>query len=274
MEDSNCQKNKYAEVLDWVILITSVVTFLYWFTGKGLFYSETGPVLSPFTSLSLGIMVITRLACRHLTTWSKPMSLALLGLVACGNFTSIGIQMVSPDLFLKTIPELVATSTMTSAGIILFCLYEMLVVLRKTPQTAFILDDILLHLALFPGGLSLLGHLLGVKAYMSSNLDPRVGISLIEMFLMASFAVTAVITNPNLFLWQFLKESTGNRIIFAILFINQYVAAFAFGLIFRSAKLPTTSVGIEFYIMLAGVLATLVFLISQAATRHPRPMLS
>lgn len=259
---------KASIVIDGLVLILSAVTFFYWFSGHGLFYSENSPVLSPFTSLSIAMMTLVRVAGRHLHTWSKPMSLALLGLVACGNLTSIWVHWISPELFLKTIPELVTTSPMTSVGLILFCCYEILFVLRETPKTAFILDDILLHLALFPGGLSLLGHWLGVSAYTSNPMDPRVGISPLEMVLMASFTVAALLSNPNLFLWTFLKKGLSNKFIFALFFINQYVAAFLFGFFFRSPQTPTDQVGLEFYIMLAGVLTTLLFLTQQAISHN------
>jgi hypothetical protein len=268
-KESDLLRHPLAEALDWLVLVASIVTFTWWFTGQGLLYRVDGPVLSPFTSLSLGLIVCCRLASRHLTTWSKPMSLALIGLVASGNLSSIMIHWMMPELFLKTMPTVVATSVMTSVGIILFCCYEMLVLLRRTPRSLWILDDILLHLALFPGGLSLLGHLLDVRVYTTSSVDPRAGISPLEMLLMAGFTVSAVLSNRHLFLWKFLGNSFSNKLIFAMLFINQYVAAFVFGIFFRSPKLSTDDVGLEFYIMLAGVLATLLFLFMHAFFMRP-----
>ena len=50
---------------------------------------------------------------------------------------------------------------MTSIGLVFFCAYDLVIVLRRTPESAFIMDDLLIHLALVPGGLSLLGYLLG-----------------------------------------------------------------------------------------------------------------
>lgn len=201
---------------------------------------------------------------RNVSTWGYPMTLALLGVVACGNFSSLWIALAMPDLFLKTMPSVVPTSAMTSIGIILLCFYSIVITVRKTPKTAFILDDILLHLALFPGGLSLLGHLLEVDAYMETQLDPRVGVSVLEIFLMGGYVLVAVLTNPDLFLWRFLKESFFNKLIFSIFFLNQYILPFAVGLFFRPNSLSAYEYGLEFYAMLAGVMATLMFLIFQA----------
>ena len=136
-------------------------------------------------------MALSRLASQRLSTWSTPMTLALLGIVSCGNLSSLWIQLASPELFLNTMPGVVPTSVMTSIGLVTFCFYEILIIVRKTPDTAFILDDILLHLALFPGGLSLLGHILNVQTYMGSNLDPRVGIGYMEMVFMGAYATAA-----------------------------------------------------------------------------------
>ena len=253
-----------SKYVDGAIILGGGFVFCYSFIGPGLFYSETKPVMSMFTVFSLVLMAISRLATKQLSTWSKPMTLALLGVVACGNFSSLWIQLASPELFLNTMPNIVPTSVMTSVGLITFCFYEILVAVRKTPSSAFILDDILLHFALFPGGLSLLGHVLGVQAYMGSGTDPRVGIGYLEMLFMGSYAVVAVISNPNLFLWKFLARSSFNRIIFALLFINQYVAPVLVGISFRSPGMSTMDYGIEYYVMLAGVLATLIFLVINA----------
>lgn len=264
------KKDIGVEVLDWFVLILSVVTLLYWISGKGLFYNAQGPNLSPLTSFSLVLMVIARLASRYISTWSHPMTLALLGLVSCGNMSSLLVHMTVPELFLQAAPGLVPTSIMTSLGLVLLCLYEILVELRPSPRTAFILDDVLLHLALFPGGLSLLGYLIGVEAYRSSSLDPRVGVSFVEIILMAAFTLSSVLSNPNLFLWAFLKKSKGNILVFSMLFINQYVVAFLFGFFLRSPALSSKEYGIEFYIMLAGVMTTLVFLAFSAYSYYHR----
>lgn len=253
---------------EWLILVGSLVTLLYWLTGKGLFYSDTQPVLSAFTSVSLLIMIIPRMANRYTDTWPPTISLALLGVVACGNATSLLIQLMTPELFFTAIPSAVPTSAITSTGIILVCAYEILIILRKTPKTAFILDDILLHLALFPGALSLLGHLSGVQVYRGSSIDPRVGVSILEMLLMGSFVFVAAVSNRDLFLWSFLSKKQINRMIFIILFANQYVFAFALAPFLRSPNLSTHQVGIEFYILLAGALATLLFLILNAASKN------
>ena len=258
--------DSFSELLDFLLLGFSCLTFVYWFSGKGLFYSADAAVLSPFTSFSLLLMTLTRVNRRYFPTWSTPMTLALLGVVACGNFSSLWIHWITPELFLRTMPGVVPTSVLTSVGLILFCCYEGLVSLRKTPQTAFILDDILLHLALFPGSLSLMGHVLGVPAYMGSEMDPRVGIGYPEMFLMGTFAVSAVCSNPDLFLWRFLNKSVFNRVVFLILFVNQYVAPFLVGFMFRNPELGPWKYGLEFFVMLAGVLAVLMFLTLHAIT--------
>ena len=255
---------KFAVWVDGGLILASLFTFSYWLTGQGLFYSESSPVMSPLTSFSLLLMASSRLAEKLIETWSKPMTLAILGMVSCGNLSSLWIQLLSPELFLNSMPNIVPTSAMTSLGIILFCFYEILVVIRKTPETAFIVDDILLHLALFPGGLSFLGHVLGVQAYMSSGLDPRVGIGYMEMVFMALYAIVAVVSNPNLFLWRFLANNKLNRMTFLIFFINQFVAPILVGFNFRHPDLPGSQLGIEFYVMVAGVLSTLIFLIIHA----------
>ena len=255
---------KTSNILDGILILLGAITFLYWFTGKGLFYSNSFPVMSPFTSLSLILMSWCRLAFHLWETWSKTLSLALLGVVSCGNFSSLVIQVLTPELFISTIPNIVPTSILTSIGLIVFCFYEILIMIRKTPRSVFIIDDILLHLALFPGGLSFLGHVLGVHVYMSSSVDPRVGVSYLEMGFMGTYAVAAIISNPNLFLWRFLKKSIFNRITFLLLFVNQYVAPIFVGWAFRRPETPSYQMGIEFYVMLAGVLATFVFLVLNA----------
>lgn len=260
MNFSRIKIGSISETLDVLLLGLSSLTFVFWFSGKGLFYSADAAVLSPFTSFSLLLMTLTRINRRYFSTWSTPMTLALLGVVACGNLSSIWIHWISPDLFLKTMPSVVPTSVLTSVGLILFCCYEGLISLRKTPQSAFILDDILLHLALFPGSLSLMGHVLGVPAYVGSEQDPRVGIGYPEMLLMGTYAVSAVCSNPDLFLWKFLRKSIFNRLVFLILFVNQYVAPFLVGFVFRNPSLGPWQYGLEFFVMLAGVLAVLIFL--------------
>ncbi|MGH1468782.1 MAG: hypothetical protein ACRBBP_07885 [Bdellovibrionales bacterium] len=258
---------EYSKLLDGAIFLFSGLAFGLWFLGVSVFSFDGMPELSIFTIFSLLLMSGSRLADKMLSTWSYPMTLALLGVVACGNLSSLWIQLTIPDLFLNTMPGVVPTSAMTSIGLILFCFYEILVVLRKTPQTAFILDDVLLHLALFPGGLSFLGHFLGVQAYMSSSVDPRAGIGVVEMLIMGVYATGAVISNPNLFLWKFLAKSKFNKVVFLTLFINQYLAPIAVGLAFRPEDWATDRYGLEFYVMLAGVLATLIFLVINAL-RH------
>jgi len=43
---------------------------------------------------------------------------------------------------------------MTALGLVLFCAYDLIIVLRQTPESAFIMDDLLMHLTLVPGGSS------------------------------------------------------------------------------------------------------------------------
>jgi hypothetical protein len=264
MASNKVKLDLFSNILGFLVIAIALIGFCYSFVGEGLFYNELTPVMSPFTYFSLLLMMTSKMAERHIETWSKLFTLALLGVVACGNFSSLWIQLTIPDLFFKSIPGVVPTSAMTSIGLIIFCFYDILVSIRKTPKSAFIIDDILLHLALFPGGLSLLGHILGVKAYMGAGIDPRMGIAPTEMFLMGSYALVAVATNPNLFLWDFLSKSLFNKLTFGLLFLNQYVAPIAVGLSFRDPEMSTYSFGIEFYVMLSGVLATLIFLVVNA----------
>lgn len=251
---------KISLYFDIALLIGSAITFFYWFTGEGLFYSGHKPVMSPFTSFSILLMAVTRVADKTLSTWSKPMTLALLSVVACGNFSSLTVQLLAPELFLTSMPNIVSTSVLTSIGLILFSFYDVLVAIRKTPDNAFMVDDILIHLALFPGGLSLLGHIIDVPTYISAGIDPRVGISPLEMLFMGGYAVTAVIGNKDLFLWKFLEKSSINRIVFSILFLNQYIAPAIVAMALRPPQTMNHKPGIEFFVMLAGVLSTLVFL--------------
>jgi hypothetical protein len=186
----------------------------------------------------------------------------MTGLVLGGNVSSIIMLAVMPPELWATLSGIVLTSTMTSIGLSLFCLHDLVITLRDTPQSAFILDDMLIHLALVPGGVSLLGYLLGNPTYMSVHADPRVGISLLEMMFMALYATSAVISNPRLFLWRFLSSSWTNRLVFAGLFANQFVAPVVVGLLLshRGSKGP----GVELFVMLAGVVTTLTFLFIQA----------
>ena len=147
-------------------------------------------------------------------------------------------------------------------GLVLFCAYDLIIVLRETPESAFIMDDLLIHLALVPGGLSLLGYLLGNPTYLSIHADPRVGISPLEMAFMGLYAVAAVVSNPRLFLWQFLAASWSNRLVFGLLFLNQFVAPLVVELSFSTTG--TRGPGIERFVLLAGVLTTMAFLLMQA----------
>ena len=245
-----------------LLLLGSFVTLIYWSTGKGMFYTEASPVLSPFTSASLLLMVGGRLAYKYLPAMPLPLYLAWLVLVIGGNLSSIILQASFPMLVADAFPGLVTTSMQTSFGLIAFCTYEVLILMRKTPKRAFILDDFLVHLALIPGGLSLIGHGLGNWYYISSMYDPKVGIGLLEMGFMACYAAITILSNTDLFLWHFLKQRRINVLIFTILFVNQYIAPIAVG--FISGRYRIYGLGIELFVFIAGVLTTMLFLGIQA----------
>lgn len=239
-----------------------------WLLGHPLLYSPVSPVLSPFTALSLLLMVVTRQLRLHVETWPMVLSLAMTGLVLGGNASSIVMLAATPPDIWATFPDLVLTSVMTSIGLVLFCAYDLVIELRDTPERAFILDDMLIHLALVPGGLSLLGYLLGNPTYLSIHADPRVGISPLEMIFMGLYAVAAVCSNPRLFLWQFLTAGVSNRIVFGLLFLNQFVAPLLVALFLTNPG--SQGPGVELFVMLAGVVATLSFLLVQArVARRP-----
>jgi hypothetical protein len=197
------------------------------------------------------------------------LSFAMIGLVLGGNVSSIVMLGLMPPELWASLSGIVLTSTMTSIGLVLFCLYDFVIVLRETPESAFIMDDMLIHLALVPGGLSLLGYLLGNPTYLSVHADPRVGISLLEMAFMALYATSAVVSNPRLFLWRFLAAGWTNRFVFAGLFANQFVAPIAVALLFSASR--SKGPGVELFVMLAGVVTTLSFLLLQARVYWRRP---
>ena len=96
------------------------------------------------------------------------------------------------------------------------------------------------------------------------------GISLLEMAFMALYASSAVISNPRLFLWRFLAGSWTNRFVFAGLFANQFVAPVVVALLF--ARPDSRGPGIELFVMLAGVVTTLTFLLLQARVTRRQPV--
>lgn len=257
--------------IDALLVLATGGVILAWGLGHPPFYTASAPVLSPFTALSLLILAVVRQARVHAQDWPVSLSFALTGLVLGGNVSSIIMLAMMPPELWASFSGIVLTSMMTSAGIALLCLYEFAIVFRATPQSGFLLDDMLLHLALAPGGLSLLGYLLGNPTYLSVHADPRVGISLFEMMLMALYAVGAVISNPRLFLWGFLAAGWSNRAVFAGLFANQFVAPIVVAVLFstRGASGP----GIELFVMLAGVMATMSFLLIQAHLQRSQPAL-
>ena len=253
---------RLATALDLLLGLGSAVVMAAWLAGHPLFYSATAPVLSPFTALSLFLMVAVRQAQLHLDTWPMALSLAMIGLVLGGNVSSIVMLAMTPAELWASFPELVLTSVMTSIGLVVFCAYDLVISLRTTPESPFILDDLLIHLALVPGGVSLLGYLLGNPTYLSIHGDPRVGISPLEMAFLGLYAVAAVVSNPRLFLWRFLASGWTNRAVFAVLFVNQFVAPVVVAVLLSRPR--SSGPGVELFVMLAGVVATMSFLLLQA----------
>jgi len=250
--------------IDGLIAVGATVVVVGALVGQPVLYAPSSPVMSPFTALSLFIMVAVRQARVHLETWPMVLSLAMTGLVLGGNVASMLMLAVSPPEVWQTFPFLVLTSMMTSTGLVLFCLYDMVTALRETPESAFIVDDVLIHLALVPGGLSLLGYLLSNPTYLSIHADPRVGISPLEMGFMGLYAAAAILSNARLFLWQFLASGWANRLVFTLLFANQFVAPLVVALLFT--RPGATGPGMELFVMLAGVVTTISFLLIQART--------
>jgi hypothetical protein len=259
-------ERRLSTALDAALAVGSLVVLLGWFVGRPIAYAEAAPVMSPFTAFSLLLMVGVRQARLHFESWPVTQSLALTGLVLGGNVASIALLAVMPPNLQASFPGIVLTSAMTSLGLVLFCLHDLVVELRDTPESAFILDDILIHLALVPGGVSLLGYLLSNPTYLSVHADPRIGISPLEMGFMALYAASAIVSNPRLFLWRFLSGGWNNRVVFAVLFVNQFVAPVVVALLL--SKPGSKGAGIELYVMLAGVVATVSFLLLQAHLRR------
>ena len=261
-EPIGARERRLTTLLDALLGVASAAVFVAWIAGSPILYTETAPVMSPFTAFSLLIMVAVRQARLHLETWPMALSLAMTGLVLGGNVSSIVMLSVTPPELWASFPEIVLTSVMTSIGLVLFCGYDFVIALRDTPRTAFLLDDLLIHLALVPGGLSLLGYLLGNPTYLSVHADPRVGISPLEMAFLALYAVGAIVSNPRLFLWRFLAAGWTNRLVFAGLFANQFAAPLVVALLLSrpGARGP----GVELFVLLAGVVTTISFLLVQA----------
>ena len=255
-------RRQWTTAVDVALAVAACGVMLAWFIGRPVFYTPTAPVMSAFTAFSLLLMVLVRQARLHLDTWPMALSLAMNGLVLGGNVSSIVMLAIMPPKLWVSFSGIVLTSTMTSIGLVLFCLYDLVIALRDTPQSAFIMDDMLIHLALVPGGLSLLGYLMGNPTYLSVHADPRVGISLLEMVFLALYATSAIISNPRLFLWRFLAASRTNRFVFAGLFANQFVAPVIVALVFSTPG--SRGPGIELFVMLAGVVTTMSFLLLQA----------
>ena len=255
-------RRRWTTAVDVVLAAAASGVILAWFVGRPILYTPAAPVMSPFTAFSLLLMVLVRQARLHLETWPMALSLAMTGLVLGGNVSSIVMLAMMPPGLWATFSGIVVTSTMTSVGLTLFCSYDLVIALRDTPQSAFILDDVLIHLALVPGGLSLLGYLLGNPTYLSVHADPRVGISLLEMAFLALYAASAIVSNPRLFLWRFLAAGWTNRLVFAGLFANQFAAPVLVALVFSTPG--SRGPGVELFVMLAGVVTTLTFLLLQA----------
>ena len=256
------RERRLTTAVDAVLAVAAAAVLLAWAVGRPVLYSPAAPVMSAFTAFSLLLMVLVRQARLHLETWPIALSLAMTGLVLGGNVSSIVMLAMMPPELWAAFPGIVLTSTMTSIGLVLFCSYDLVIALRDTPQSAFLVDDLLIHLALVPGGVSLLGYLLGNPTYLSVHADPRIGISPLEMGFLALYAVSAIVSNPRLFLWQFLAVGWTNRLVFAGLFANQFVAPVVVALLFPTPgrKGP----GIELFVLLAGVVTTMTFLLLQA----------
>jgi hypothetical protein len=82
------------------------------------------------------------------------------------------------------------------------------------------------------------------------------------MGLMGLYATAAVVSNPRLFLWRFLASGWSNRAVFALLFLNQFAAPLVVALL-----MPRPGVrgpGVELFVMLAGAVTTMSFLLFQA----------
>ena len=255
--------------VDAVLAVATTVVILAWILGGPVLYSPSSPVMSPFTAFSLLVLVLVRQGRLHDRDWPVALNFAMTGLVLGGNVASMAMIALMPSNVWVSFSGVVLTSAMTSLGLVLFCLYDLVIVTRETPQSPFLLDDLLLHLALVPGGLSLLGYLLANPTYLSVHGDPRVGISPLEMGFMALYAVVAVVSNPRLFLWGFLAENRTNRLVFAGLFANQFVAPLVVALVFSSRG--TKGPGIELFVMLAGVVTTVSFLLLQARALRRQP---
>ncbi|XDD41961.1 hypothetical protein AB3N58_11710 [Leptospira sp. WS60.C2] len=260
---------KWAEILDFIILIGSTITLLAWIFGAPLFYRPDGPVLSIFTAISLLVMVSLRIATRHFHLWPFTANLAFLMIVGGGNISSILMLLSAPGVHINPKSTLVMTSIFTSIGLIFFSFYEILLYLRRTPDRSWILDDILIHLALVPGGMSLIGHLFQNPTYLSMSIDPRVGISIFEMVFMALLALSTILANPHLFLWKFLRGGFSNQVTFAALFTNQYIAPIIF-LVLVGENWKSESYGPELFIFFGGVIATLGFLLFQAKVEEDK----
>ena len=268
-EPVGARERRLTTLLDALLALAGAVVLVAWIAGRPVLYSDTAPVMSPFTAFSLLIMVAVRQARLHLDTWPMALSLAMTGLVLGGNVSSIVMLSLTPPELWAAFPGLVLTSVMTSVGLSLFCAHDLVVAMRDTPRSAYIVDDLLLHLALVPGGLSLLGYLLGNPTYLSVHADPRVGISPLEMAFLGLYAAGAVVSNPRLFLWRFLAGGFTNRLVFAALFANQFVAPVVVAFLF--SRPGSRGPGIELFVMLAGVVTTMSFLILQARLHLRRP---
>ena len=246
-------------ILEFIILAVSIVIASSWLLGSPLFYSDSGPVMSVFTALSLLVLSAVRLTGRFLFGWPLPLTFAMLVMVMGGNLTSIILVSTLPPEFSRAF-DLVFTSVATSFGLTLYCIYELFTKLRKTPQNVFIFDDILLHLALLPVAMGLLAHVFDKPFYTGNSADPRIGTIFLELFLMGLFAVNAVLSNQNLFIWRLLSSTWSNRIAFLILIFNQFAVPFIVGWYFQGLE----GFGLEVYVMLANGIAVILFLMIQA----------
>ena len=89
-------QRRLTTAIDMIIGVGATVVTVAAVTGQPVLYSASSPVMSPFTALSLLIMVAVRQARVHLETWPMVLTLAMTGLVLGGNVASMLMLAVSP----------------------------------------------------------------------------------------------------------------------------------------------------------------------------------
>jgi len=137
-------QRQLTSAIDAALVVATCAVIVAWVVGHPILYTPVAPVMSPFTAFSLLVMVSVRQARIHLETWPMTQSLALTGLVLGGNVSSILLLAIMPPGLQTSFSGIVLTSAMTSVGLVLFCLYDLVIALRDTPESAFIMDDMLI----------------------------------------------------------------------------------------------------------------------------------